>query len=265
MTWRVAESLEVLRRQFNEQFPNRSTASDGGIGDEAHASRSSDHNPWYVENGVGVVTARDFTHDPANGMDIDRLTDELAASRDPRIKYIIANGCILDSRPGNNPWKWVKYSGSNPHNKHFHLSVIPELCDDTQPWNLRSFRYSVSPALINEGFLMALSDQEQRDLFKLVLDMHKLWFEMGFIQNKIDPKNPTKGADVLSDMALWVNRTLGLAAQGAEVDPQRVAEALKPVIGPVVAESVRAALGADNVAQADAIVNEITKRLGGVK
>ncbi|MEV5538467.1 hypothetical protein AB0L13_16550 [Saccharopolyspora shandongensis] len=138
MAWRVARCLEVLREQFNDAFPDRSTASDGGIGDAAHASRSSDHNPWHKVGGIGVVTARDFTHDPANGMDIDRLTDELAASRDPRIKYLIANGLILDSRPGNNPWKWMPYTGANPHRKHFHISVVPELCDDDRPWNLPS-------------------------------------------------------------------------------------------------------------------------------
>lgn len=139
MTWRVARSLETLREQLNTAFPSRSKASDGSIGDAAHASRSSDHNPWHAVGGIGVVTARDFTHDPTHGMDIDRITDELAASRDPRIKYLIANGLILDSRPGNDPWKWMPYTGANPHRKHFHISVVPELCDDDRPWNLPSF------------------------------------------------------------------------------------------------------------------------------
>lgn len=137
MTWRVARSLDVLLRQFNAYSPNRSKASDGSIGDAAHASRASDHNPWY---GPGIVTARDFTHDPAHGMDIDKITDELVATRDPRIKYVIANGLILDSRPGNNPWRWVRYTGTNPHTKHFHLSVMASpICDDTRPWNLPMF------------------------------------------------------------------------------------------------------------------------------
>lgn len=136
-SWRVARSLDTLLGQFNAAFPRRSKASDGSIGDAAHASRSSDHNPWY---GPGIVTARDYTHDPANGMDIDKITDQLAASRDPRIKYIIANGYILDSRPGNNPWKWVTYRGSNAHRKHFHLSVMNSpICDDTRLWNLPLF------------------------------------------------------------------------------------------------------------------------------
>lgn len=134
MAWRVARSLDVLLGQINSRYPNRSKASDGSIGDAAHASRASDHNPHY---GPGIVTARDYTHDPANGVDINRLSDELAASRDPRIKYVIANRLILDSRPGNNPWRWVPYYGSNPHTKHLHLSVMDNpSCDDTRPWNL---------------------------------------------------------------------------------------------------------------------------------
>ncbi|MGI8308783.1 hypothetical protein [Saccharopolyspora hattusasensis] len=151
MTWRVARSLETLREQLNTAFPGRSKASDGSIGDAALASRSSDHNPWHVVGGIGVVTAGDFTHDLAHGMDIDRITDELAASRDPRIKYLIANGLILDSRPGNNPWKWMPYTGANPHRKHFHISVVAELCDDDRPWNLPSFNTTTAPNVVEDA------------------------------------------------------------------------------------------------------------------
>jgi hypothetical protein len=47
MAWRVARSLEVLLGQFNAACPGRSKASDGSIGDAAHATRDSDHKPWY--------------------------------------------------------------------------------------------------------------------------------------------------------------------------------------------------------------------------
>ncbi|RRO18361.1 hypothetical protein EIL87_09045 [Saccharopolyspora rhizosphaerae] len=134
--WRLAGSLETLRAQFDAAFPQRNKASDGTIGDGSHQSRDSDHNPWY---GPGIVTAMDITHDPQNGVDIDRITDELAASRDPRIKYVIANGLIMDSRPGQSPWQWTKYHGSNPHTQHFHISVMDSpACDDRRPWNLPS-------------------------------------------------------------------------------------------------------------------------------
>ncbi len=134
MNWRPARSLETMLAQFNERYPHRDTASDGIVGDADHQSRESDHNPWY---GPGIVTAMDITHDPENGVDIDRITDELAASRDPRIKYLIANNLILDSRAGKSPWQWTPYSGSNPHVKHFHISVVADpSCDDPRPWNI---------------------------------------------------------------------------------------------------------------------------------
>ena len=134
MAWRVARSLLTLRDQIDAAFPNRNRASDGTIGDTNHQNTTSDHNPWY---GPGIVTALDITHDPANGMDIDKFTDQLAASRDPRIKYLIANALILDSRPQYNPWKWMPYNGSNPHRSHVHISVMDSpICDDPSPWNI---------------------------------------------------------------------------------------------------------------------------------
>jgi hypothetical protein len=132
MSWRVANSLETLRRQLDARFPGRSIASDGGIGDEAHWVRgsASDHNPWY---GPGIVTARDFTHDPAHGLDIQQVADQLLDTRDPRIKYVIANSRIATNRS----WQWGPYDGANPHDKHFHLSVVADpLCDDAQNWSV---------------------------------------------------------------------------------------------------------------------------------
>ncbi|KAB1984176.1 hypothetical protein F8144_28380 [Streptomyces triticiradicis] len=130
MSWRVANSLETLLRQINARFPGRSVLSDGSIGDAAHQTRDSDHNPWY---GPGIVTARDFTHDPKHGLDIQQMADQLLDSRDPRIKYVIANRRIAT----HTDWQWGPYDGPNPHEKHFHLSVVADpLCDDPQNWQL---------------------------------------------------------------------------------------------------------------------------------
>ena len=86
------------------------------------------------------MTARDFTHDPARGMDILVIADQLAAGRGKRIKYIIANALILDTLPGHKSWKWFPYSAANPHRKHLHLSVMDNAsCDDPTPWNLPMF------------------------------------------------------------------------------------------------------------------------------
>jgi hypothetical protein len=133
MAWYIAKSLEVLRAQLNARAPARSTVSDGGIGDASHSARESDHNPTET----GQVCARDFTNDPAGGMAGQWLADALVASRDPRIKYVIWNHRIIDSRAGQHPWQWMPYSGANDHTHHVHVSVFAgALGDDTRSWNL---------------------------------------------------------------------------------------------------------------------------------
>ena len=136
--WRVAKSLDALLRQVNTRFPGRSKASDGSIGDPAHQSRNSDHNPWIVEGGVGVVTARDFTHDPANGCDAGALAEAIRASRDARVKYVIWNRRIANSSAigAQAAWEWRPYGGSNPHNHHVHISVKSDKAsyDSTDDW-----------------------------------------------------------------------------------------------------------------------------------
>lgn len=143
--WRVAESLLTLRNQINALSPNRSKASDGTIGDAAHASRLSDHNPWVTDGGTGVVTAIDITHDPAHGIDSEKLAQALIASRDPRIKYVISNKRICAGTDGPSPWVWRAYTGTNPHSKHVHLSVKSAKAhfDSKTPWK---FDLSVSAA-----------------------------------------------------------------------------------------------------------------------
>lgn len=130
-TWRVAKSLLTLKSQIDGVAPARGKKMDGTIGDAAHANRKSDHNP----NPEGVVTAIDFTHDPADGLDCQVLADRLVASQDPRIKYIIWKGRIISSKV--NPWVWRVYKG-HPHASHLHLSVGPgaDRYDDDAPWNL---------------------------------------------------------------------------------------------------------------------------------
>lgn len=141
MVWRVAEALLKLRAEVNERWPQRSRSSDGTIGDEEHASRSSDHNPWVKDSTTGkvtgIVTGMDITHDPAHGLDSQALADALLASRDARIKYIISNKKIASGTGQNKPaWKWRPYTGKNPHDHHVHISVKPgkSFYDSTATW-----------------------------------------------------------------------------------------------------------------------------------
>jgi len=130
MAWRLAKSLIVLRDQVNTLWPTRSKESDGTIGDPAHASRASDHNP----NKAGVVCAMDITHDPKGGCDSYVLAENLRLSRDSRIKFVISNGKIFSST--TSPWAWRPYNGSNPHKHHVHVSVVADRADDVSQWDL---------------------------------------------------------------------------------------------------------------------------------
>ena len=132
MAARLGKALVTLRDQANKAAPARSKVSDGWIGDSAHAARKSDHNP----NSAGVVCALDLTHDPAHGFDASKWAEKLRASGDRRVGYLISNGRI--SSPGIQGGAWRKYTGINPHSKHFHTSVLQKASayDDPTPWKV---------------------------------------------------------------------------------------------------------------------------------
>jgi hypothetical protein len=137
--WRMARSLEQLRSQLNELAPNRSRISDGGIGDAAHQTRASDHNPrWFSWADQQLVTARDFTHDPDGGLDCQRLYLTLVGSHDPRIKYLIWRRTITYGAGGPTPWVARPYTGANPHEKHLHVSVVDDQrADSVTLWRVQ--------------------------------------------------------------------------------------------------------------------------------
>lgn len=136
MSWRVARSLDTLLAEINAAAPNRDKAADGSIGDTAHSSRASDHNP----NPAGVVRARDFTHDPGT-FDAHALAERvrlLGIKGHPALgpgAYVISNGRIASATYG---WAWRGYSGSNPHAHHAHVSVATAAAgyDSTRPWGV---------------------------------------------------------------------------------------------------------------------------------
>lgn len=128
MAWRLAKSLETLRSQINSTCPNRNKASDGTIGDAAHSSTVSQHNP----NPQGVVTAMDITHDPEHGVNGGDLAEIMI--KDPRTWYVIWNSRIWETGVG-----WQAYYGSNPHSSHIHISTKQDAgsYDNGNNWNIK--------------------------------------------------------------------------------------------------------------------------------
>lgn len=124
----LTPALSQLRDEIDARWPNRDKTSDGWIGDPAHASRHSDHNP----EPDGSVDAIDVTHDPSDGPDCDQLAEQV--KDDPRIEgggYVIWNWRIWNPSISRT---WRPYTGSNGHTHHMHVSVADRLQNDTSPW-----------------------------------------------------------------------------------------------------------------------------------
>lgn len=137
LDWRLAESLRRLREQINAACPDRDKTSDGAIGDAAHASRKSDHNPWIFDpiSNKWVVSAIDIDKDLGK-VKLQEIVDAICASRDERVKYIIWNGRITVK--GSKLQRWKKYDGKNAHREHVHISVESsrKLYDNRSDWDL---------------------------------------------------------------------------------------------------------------------------------
>jgi hypothetical protein len=127
--WYLAPSLDALFDELNARWPNRDHASDGAKGDDAHAGRISDHNPDWSAG--GVVRAIDVDKD---GIDVQQLLD--ATVRDPRVAYVIWNRRIASATEDGAPWDWEPYDGTNPHDKHVHISIRHTKAAETDrsPW-----------------------------------------------------------------------------------------------------------------------------------
>lgn len=128
-SWRLARSLEVLRDEIRARHPGTTVWT---IGDQAHASGWSDHNP----TSAGVVCAIDVLGD--RGLDLGWFAEQVRRGNHPALKYVIFNRKIA-SRGGG----WRTYTGSNPHSTHVHVSVgvgpdgrSSGPYDNTAPWGI---------------------------------------------------------------------------------------------------------------------------------
>jgi hypothetical protein len=127
-------AIAVLR-QATALWPKRKKLSDGLLPSLAHqkASPNSDHN-----TGLAV----DLTHDPKNGVDCAQIFEKL--KEDERVSYLIFNKKIWSrkyAKRGNRV-----YTGSNGHTKHLHISINPDMANDTSPW----FWWMNQPKIVNQ-------------------------------------------------------------------------------------------------------------------
>jgi hypothetical protein len=146
-SWILVPCLQELRDEYNLLAPSRDKTSDGSIGDQAHASSPSDHNP--DETGVTPYEDADSTNE-VHAIDVDKdlnrsgwsmtravqvIVERHRDGRDDRLQNIIWDGKIW-----SRSWGWAArvYTGSNPHDKHAHYSARYTTTqeNDRSPWGL---------------------------------------------------------------------------------------------------------------------------------
>ena len=127
-------------RDATTRWPNRNRASDGIMGDPRHLARKSDHN---------LGNAFDLTHDPANGVNCHTLSRQ--AMKDGRVKYIIFNRQIWNPLRADEGWR--KYTGTNPHTIHMHVSINTQHRNNLQawPWSTSAGLTERNPNLLQKG------------------------------------------------------------------------------------------------------------------
>jgi hypothetical protein len=153
-TWHLAPSLAVLRAEVNARWPGRDRTSDGSIGDTAHSSRSSDHNP----NSRRSVNAIDVDEDG-----VDMAAIKAAIQRHPSAHYWIYERRIADR---DNDWRPVPYYGDNPHDKHLHVSIRQTTSaeQDRRPWGLLAGEDDdMSAEDVVQGLYLALTQAAKPD------------------------------------------------------------------------------------------------------
>lgn len=213
---------------------------------------------------MGVVRARDIDKDGIPIAQMFEYLRTLGAARDPRLwpaGYLIFNERITKSDFSG----WKVYTGSNPHDKHGHISFSTNRAgyDSTAPWGLARFAGGVVQPLPTPG------DDLQADERKALLETHAMLrlLTSQLVYGSGKPDDPTtwgwlpdeirskpNGRITVVDGIVQANRSL----QG---NPANSARLVVEAIAPMLMDAVQKVMGGQYTAQANEIVTEIARRL----
>lgn len=197
MAWQVTPASDSLLAEFNAAFPNRDKGTDGTKGDDAHAQRSSDHNPdetgktpFEDADSINEVHARDIG-DRLNrpGWTMARCIDIIVARHraglDRRLQNIIHHGKVI-----SRSWSWDGWRDSSGH----------------ETWAHFGFRYGSGAGTSNPENITAP------------------WGILAAIEEEDDMN--------AAEMTAWANSTAGQAAlkKAAESASQEALENRRPMV-----------------------------------
>lgn len=157
-TWILIAAAKSLFAAFDELAPDRDHASDGSVGNAAHAAEVSDHNP----DETGSVPIHDADHiNEVHAIDVDSdlrvpgLTMESVvqfvlgrcrSGAEKRLRYIIYDRRIWEA---DNGWRQRVYTGTaDPHinHAHFSFSYVTPLEASTVSWHLEDIPVALTAA-----------------------------------------------------------------------------------------------------------------------
>lgn len=260
MSWVLTRGLTTVRAEFNEVFPNRDKASDGSIGDQAHQTGSSGHNPDLTGraehrdgDALDEVRAIDVDRDLVPGSQVDwmeRVVQSIVlkgrAGQYVPFRYIIYKRRIWSRTDG---WRTRTYTGANTHDRHAHFSG-----DYTQTAD--SWTGSLGLASLIERTDVAITDQEMTNIrTQVALGMYDALWVAGNQQDLPDGRLKYSGPgsvgasirgnlDKLTADPAIVGVVAALAGLDA-VDEVALAEALAPAVAAIVTPAVIAVVEAN--------------------
>lgn len=280
----LTPALASLRAGFNTAFPNRDKTSDGWIGDPAHQAETSGHNPddtdgvraeYSDTDTIAEVRAIDVDKDLNAGVTMyDVIRRILATPADlARLRYIIfcppsgplgANVPTIWSR--SNGWKPARYYGSNPHDKHCHLSGDQGTDNDAAAWSVAQMGDDMSADEVWAYDIGKASGQGSYTARGAVITAFNRTGTLANVQlpQALAALSRLESTEVVQSAAITALAD-ALAAAGGDVDAAPILaaiEAVKSGLGAQLAEAVAklAALQADlDTSQAHAA--ELERRL----
>jgi hypothetical protein len=159
--WILIPAGHSLFAAFDELAPGRDHASDGSIGDAAHAAEVSDHNPdetgavpIHDADKINEVHAVDIDSDlRTDGVDMETVVQFILArcraGAEKRLRYVIYARRIWEA---DNEWRERAYTGSSAHleHAHFSFSYVTALEASTVSWHLEEIPVVISDSQIDD-------------------------------------------------------------------------------------------------------------------